>query len=145
MTTSSRLRLAVLAAGLCLPAAAFSLEAGMREVPAKEVPVPTAGVSPQEQAVIGAALPPYWNDHPKDAAAWKALINMRAEAINKTLPGLRERSSASSPSRSRSRASIATFSRPTIFPSRTAIASWFTCMAAVTSSPPARPPRAKRS
>src|SRR5579859_2933328 len=91
MTTSSRLRLAVLAAGLCLPAAAFSLEAGMREVPAKEVPVPTAGVSPQEQAVIGAALPPYWNDHPKDAAAWKALINMRADVINKTLPGLREK------------------------------------------------------
>lgn len=91
MTTSSRLRLAVLAAGLCLPATAFSLEAGMREVPAKEVPVPTAGVSPQEQAVIGAALPPYWNDHPKDAAAWKALINMRAEVINKTLPGLREK------------------------------------------------------
>jgi epsilon-lactone hydrolase len=91
MITSSRLRLAVLAAGLCLPATAFSLEAGLREVPAKEIPVPTAGVSPQEQAVIGAALPPYWNDHPKDAAAWKALINLRADVINKTLPGLREK------------------------------------------------------
>jgi acetyl esterase/lipase len=74
-----------------LPAAAFALEGGIREVPAKEVPVPAAGVSPQEQAVIGAALPPYWNDHPKDAAAWKALINQRAEVINKTLPGLREK------------------------------------------------------
>ena len=91
MITGSRLRFAVLAVGLSVPAAAFSLEAGMRDVPAKEVPVPTAGVSPQEQAVIGAALPPYWNDHPKDAAAWKALINMRAEVINKTLPGLREK------------------------------------------------------
>ena len=91
MITSSRLRLAVLAAGLCLPATAFSLEASLREVPAKEIPVPTAGVSPQEQAVIGAALPPYWNDHPKDAVAWKALINLRADVINKTLPGLREK------------------------------------------------------
>jgi monoterpene epsilon-lactone hydrolase len=89
MIMSSRLRLAVLAAGLALPTAAFSLEAGTRDVPAKEVPVPNAGVSAQEQLVIGAPLPAYWNDHPKDAAAWKALINMRAEVINKTLPGLR--------------------------------------------------------
>ena len=91
MKTSSRLRLAILVAGLSLPETAFSLEAGMREVPAKEIPVPTAGVSVQEQAVIGAALPPYWNDHPRDAAAWKTLISMRADVINKTLPGLREK------------------------------------------------------
>jgi epsilon-lactone hydrolase len=89
MIMSSKLRLAVLAVGLALPTAAFSLEAGTREVPAKEIPVPTAGVSAQEQSVIGAPLPAYWNDHPKDAAAWKALINMRADQINKTLPGLR--------------------------------------------------------
>ena len=91
MITSSRLRLAALAVGLALPTAAFSLEAGTREGPAKEIPVPTAGVSAQEQSVIGAPLPAYWNDHPRDAAAWKALINMRAEVINKTLPGLREK------------------------------------------------------
>jgi epsilon-lactone hydrolase len=91
MITNVKLRLVVVAAGLAVPAAAFSLEAGIREVPAKEIAVPTAGVSPQEQAVIGAPLPPFWNDHPKDAAAWKALINMRAEQINKTLPGLREK------------------------------------------------------
>ena len=88
---SLRLGAAILAAGLVLPATAFALEAGLREVPAKEIPVPTEGVSPQEQAVIGAALPPYWNDHPADAEAWKALIKMRAEVINKTLPGLREK------------------------------------------------------
>ena len=89
MITNSRLLLAVLAFGLAMPATAFSLEAGVREVPAKEIPVPTAGVSQQEQSVIGAPLPPFWNDHPKDAAEWKALINKRAEQINKTLPGLR--------------------------------------------------------
>ena len=91
MITSSKLRLAVLAVGLALPTAAFSLEAGTREVPPKEIPVPTAGVSAQEQSVIGAPLPAYWNDHPKDAAAWKALISMRADQIKKTLPGLREK------------------------------------------------------
>src|SRR5215475_6844099 len=91
MRTSSILRLAIVVAGLAMPAAAFALEGGIREVPAKDIPVPTADVSPQEQAVIGAALPPFWNDHPKDAAAWKVLINTRADAIAKTLPALREK------------------------------------------------------
>jgi monoterpene epsilon-lactone hydrolase len=91
MIPGFKLRLVALAVGVAVPVAAFSLEAGIREVPAKEIAVPTAGVSPQEQAVIGAPLPPFWNDHPKDAAAWKALINMRADQINKTLPGLREK------------------------------------------------------
>jgi epsilon-lactone hydrolase len=91
MITKLKLRLVVLAFGVAVPAAAFALEAGIREVPAKDIPVPTADVSPQEQALVGAPLPPYWNDHPRDAAEWKALINMRAEVINKTLPGLREK------------------------------------------------------
>ena len=82
---------AVLAIGLSLPSATFALEAGMREVPAKEIPVPTADVSPQEQALIGGSLPPFWNDHPSDADAWKALIKTRADQIIKTLPGLRQK------------------------------------------------------
>jgi hypothetical protein len=65
MITSFKLRLAVLAVGLAVPTAAFSLEAGTREVPAKEIPVPTAGVSPQEQSLVGAPLPPFWNDTPR--------------------------------------------------------------------------------
>ena len=91
MITKFKLRLVVLMAAVAVPGAAFALEAGLREVPARDIPVPTADVSPQEQALVGAPLPPYWNDHPKDAAAWKALINTRAEVINKTLPGLREK------------------------------------------------------
>ena len=91
MRTGSKLHLVVLAFGMALPAAAFALEAGIREVPAKMIAVPTADVSAQEQVLIGAPLPPFWNDHPKDAAAWKTLINVRAEVINKTLPGLREK------------------------------------------------------
>jgi monoterpene epsilon-lactone hydrolase len=91
MKKSFKLRLAILAVGLAVPTAAFALQAGTREAPAKQIPVPTADVSPQEQALIGAALPPFWNDHPKDADAWKVLIKTRADAIIKTLPGLREK------------------------------------------------------
>src|SRR5882672_11946376 len=67
MKTSFKWHLAVLAVGLAVPTAAFSLEGGTREVPAKEILVPTADVSVQEQSLIGAPLPPFWNDHPKDA------------------------------------------------------------------------------
>ena len=89
--TSFKLHLGVLALGVAVPIAAFALEAGTRDVPAKGITVPTADVSPQEQALIGAPLPPFWNDHPKDSAAWKALINARADQIIKTLPGMREK------------------------------------------------------
>ena len=91
MRTRFKLRLAILAVGLTVPAAAYALEGGIREVPAKDVAVPTDGVSPQVQALIGAPLPPFWNDHPKDAAAWKALIKTRADVIIKTLPAMREK------------------------------------------------------
>ena len=80
---------AVLALGIAVPTGAWALEASPRGVPAKEIVAPTADVSPREQAIIGAPLPPSWNDHPKDAAAWKVLINARAEQVIKTLPGLR--------------------------------------------------------
>ena len=72
-----------------LPGASYALESGIRSAPAREIPVPTADVSPAEQALIGAPLQGVWNDHPKDAAAWKKLIDSRAEAVAKTLPDLR--------------------------------------------------------
>ena len=46
MKTSFKWHLAVLAVGLAVPTAAFSLEGGTREVPAKEILVPTADVRP---------------------------------------------------------------------------------------------------
>jgi epsilon-lactone hydrolase len=79
------------AALIALSGAAFALEGGVRQLPARDVAVPSADVSPAMQALIGAPLSPIWNDHPKDAAAWKALINARAEAVAKTLPDLRAR------------------------------------------------------
>jgi acetyl esterase/lipase len=76
---------------IALSGAAFALEGGVRQLPARDVAVPSADVSPAMQALIGAPLSPIWNDHPKDAAAWKVLINARAEAVAKTLPELRAR------------------------------------------------------
>jgi len=91
MRTNFKLHIPLLVVGLAVPSAAFALEAGTREVPAKDISVPSADVSPQEQALIGAPLPSFWNDHPKDAAGWKALIKMRADQIIKTLPAMREK------------------------------------------------------
>jgi epsilon-lactone hydrolase len=76
---------------VALSGAAIALEGGIRQLPARDVPVPNADVSPAMQALIGAPLSPIWNDHPKDAAAWKALIKQRAELVEKTLPDLRAR------------------------------------------------------
>jgi acetyl esterase/lipase len=64
---------------------------GTRKAPARDIPVPTADVSPAAQALVGAPLQGTWNAHPKDAAAWKELIDARADAVAKTLPALRER------------------------------------------------------
>jgi epsilon-lactone hydrolase len=84
--------LALLSLAFALAAgAAVALEGGVRHLPARDVPVPSAEVSAAMQALIAAPLPPIWNDHPKDAAAWKALIKQRAEAVEKTLPDLRAR------------------------------------------------------
>src|SRR5436853_940493 len=71
--------------------AAYALEGGFRSAPAREIPVPTADVSPAEQALIGAPLQPTWNVHPKSSQEWKDLITMRAEVVAKTLPDLRAR------------------------------------------------------
>ena len=70
---------------------ALSLEGDVRKVPARDIPIPEADVSPATQALIAAPLQPIWNEHPKDAAAWKALIDLRAETVAKTLPDLRAR------------------------------------------------------
>jgi monoterpene epsilon-lactone hydrolase len=86
--TMRRILLATAIAALSTTAYAQS---GLREVPAKELAVPTNDVSKQAQAMIGAPLPGFWNNHPKDAAEWKALIKMRADQIVATLPGLREK------------------------------------------------------
>jgi acetyl esterase/lipase len=74
-------------AALLVPALADNQ---LRHLPARDVPVPDT-VSPQMQALIGAPLSPIWNDHPKSAAEWKALIDRRANEVAATLPDLRKR------------------------------------------------------
>jgi epsilon-lactone hydrolase len=80
---------AVLAFAIALASGAgLAFEGGVRKVPAREVPVPDT-VSQEMQALIATPLSPIWNEHPKDAAAWKALIKTRADAVAATLPDLR--------------------------------------------------------
>jgi epsilon-lactone hydrolase len=71
--------------------AAYALEGGLRTSPAKDIPVPTADVSTAVQALIGAPLQSVWNDHPKDADAWKAWVKTRSDGLAATLPALREK------------------------------------------------------
>jgi acetyl esterase/lipase len=61
-----------------------------RDLKEREIPVP-ATVSPSMQAIIARPLPPIWNDHPKSAEEWKALIARRADEVAATLPALRQR------------------------------------------------------
>ena len=83
--------LALIFAFVIASGSALALEGDVRKVPARDIPIPDADVSPATQALIAAPLQPIWNEHPKDAAAWKALIDLRAEAVAKTLPDLRAR------------------------------------------------------
>lgn len=72
-----------------LSTTAYANESGVRKAPARDIPVPTADVSEAVQALIGAPLQSVWNDHPKDAAAWKAWVKTRSDGLAATLPDLR--------------------------------------------------------
>jgi monoterpene epsilon-lactone hydrolase len=61
---------------------------GPRQSPAHLVPVPTEEVSPQVQALISAPYTPFFDAHPKDAAAWKELVNNVATGSLAALPTL---------------------------------------------------------
>jgi monoterpene epsilon-lactone hydrolase len=76
---------------VALSGAAIGLEGPLRKLPARDVPVPTADVSTEMQKLIGAPLQGVWNDHPKDADAWKAWVKTRSDGLAATLPGLREK------------------------------------------------------
>ena len=70
---------------------AANAQPGARRSPAQVSPVPTNEVSPQMQALIGAPYPPHFNAAPKDAEAWKALINQRAALTIAAVPALKEK------------------------------------------------------
>jgi epsilon-lactone hydrolase len=60
------------------------------DVPARNLPVPGTP-SPQIQRLIGAPFRPDWNVLPKSAQEWQQVVETRAAATLKTLPGLIER------------------------------------------------------
>ena len=60
-----------------------------RDVPGRSIPFPTT-VSPQMQAVIGGPLNPLYNESPKNADEWKAIVQRTAQAAVARLPKLRE-------------------------------------------------------
>ena len=64
---------------------------GPRQAPARTIPVPSEGVSPQGQTVVGSPYVPYWNTDPKDAAEWRAFVADAAKPTLAALPALRER------------------------------------------------------
>jgi epsilon-lactone hydrolase len=74
---------------VALAGAAYSFEGPVRKLPARDLPTPTADVSPQIQKFIGAPHQSVWNDHPKDAEAWKAWVKARSAPVLAALPDLR--------------------------------------------------------
>jgi acetyl esterase/lipase len=72
-------------------AAAANSQPGARKSQAQTIPVPTDEVSPQMQALIAGPFPPHMNAAPKDAAAWKELINRRAAVTIGALPALKDK------------------------------------------------------
>jgi len=67
------LKAAVVLAATATPYVHVQAEAAMRQVPARELPVPET-VSPEDQALIGAPLSPIWNVHPTSADEWKEFV-----------------------------------------------------------------------
>lgn len=78
------------AASLIESQAAANTARDVRKPPAKTIPVPTADVSPQAQALIGNPYSPTMNAAPADAAAWHQLIDGRAAIVAATVPALAE-------------------------------------------------------
>jgi epsilon-lactone hydrolase len=70
--------------------AALNAKTGNRVSPAKVIPVPTEGVSPQLQALIKAPYPPSLTADPRTPAEWKAFGSQRAQPLLAALPALKE-------------------------------------------------------
>ena len=137
--------LAVLtAAAIAASGAAYALEGGLRTPPAKEIPVPTADVSTAAQALIGAPLQGVWNDHPKDAAAWKAWVKTRSDGLAATLPALREKFGVTVEA-TKIGGVNAFIVTPNNIPTQTRTGCSCMCTAVATCCSPASPARAKRS
>ncbi len=70
------------------PPPASQAQAGVRQTPARAIPVP-GNVSPQMQVIIGQPYNPVWNVAPKTPAEWKAIVDKGAADTIATLPAIR--------------------------------------------------------
>ena len=84
-------RLVVFAVAACFATPAIGWAQAPQQVPAKSLPVPTAGVSPAMQAFIGAPLNPAWHDLWKTGEEWRAAADKQAAKVVTTIPGMLER------------------------------------------------------
>jgi epsilon-lactone hydrolase len=87
---TTRLTLLAVAAAVVLSPGQILAEQTVRHVPEHDIAIPDT-VSPSLQAVIGRPLSPIWNEHPKSAEEWKALVARLADGAVATLPELRQR------------------------------------------------------
>ncbi|WP_076864239.1 alpha/beta hydrolase [Bradyrhizobium mercantei] len=69
--------------------AAANADSGKRVAPPKSIGNPSADVSPEMQAVIGAPYPPHFNADPKTSAEWKELIDRRAKEAIANIPAMK--------------------------------------------------------
>ena len=69
--------------------AAANADNGKRVAPPKSIGNPSADVSPEMQAMIGAPYPPHFNADPKTPAEWKELIDRRAKLLIDGIPTLK--------------------------------------------------------
>jgi monoterpene epsilon-lactone hydrolase len=79
------------AAWLSYSAAATATDLAPLDVPAKALPAPTADISPEMQALVGAPLNPNWNKLWRTAEEARAFADTRAANTVKTIPGMLER------------------------------------------------------
>jgi epsilon-lactone hydrolase len=70
---------------------AANSQKGPRSAPAHVIPVPTAEVSPELQAVIAAPYPQGFNVDPKTPAEWKEWVATRAQANIARLPAMKQK------------------------------------------------------
>ena len=82
--------LSVIACGalLSFPGAATATDLAPLDVPAKALPAPTADISPEMQALVGAPLNPNWNKLWKTGEEARAFADTRAANTVKTIPAM---------------------------------------------------------
>ncbi len=83
---SNRFGVAPCLVAIAIVVGAGAADAAPRDVPAKVLPVPTAGISPAMQQFIARPLNPDWDKLWATGAAWRAAANRQAATVLPTIP-----------------------------------------------------------